>query len=98
MFPDVLAQVSTLLSNRSTSSLSRSPADTSFFCAVNDEPGPPRMWAMSVVTGSSPAQPAGPALSVIVQESFWPRVRSMAPFSAACMRVATYVVRSTVSL
>ena len=44
---------------------------------------------MSVVTGSSPAQPAGPALSVIVHESFWPRVRSTAPFSAACIRVAT---------
>ena len=98
MLPDVFAQVSTLLSNRAISSLSRRPAETSFLLAVNDEPGPPRMWAMSVVTGSRPAQPAGPALSVIVQESFSPRVRSTAPFSAACISVATYVVRSTVSL
>ena len=53
---------------------------------------------MSVVTGSRPDQPAGPALSVIVQESFWPRVRSIAPLSAAYISVATYVVRSTDSL
>ncbi len=51
---------------------------------------------MSVVTGSSPAQPCGPALSVIVQSSLL-RERSTAPFSAAYIIVATYVERSTVS-
>jgi hypothetical protein len=97
MVPDDRPHVSTLLSKRSSSSLSRSPAETSFLEAVNDEPGPPRMWAVSVVTGSSPAQPCGPALSVIVQASSWLRVRSTAPFSAAYISVATYVVRSTFS-
>ena len=52
---------------------------------------------MSMVTGSSPAQPAGPFLSVMVQVSP-SRVRSTAPFSAAYISVATYVSRSTVSL
>ena len=76
---------------------SRLPASTSVGDATNDVPGPPSRCATPEVTGSRPAQPAAPCLSVIVQ-ALSPRSRSIAPFSAAYIRVATYCSSSTCSV
>ena len=65
--------------------------------AWNVPPGPPRRGATAAVTGSTLAQPASPALSVMVQVSP-SRFRSMAPCWAAQSREATKAWLSTVSV
>ena len=97
MKPASLAHERVADSKPESSLLSFWPASTSLGDAVNVSPGPPVSRATRWVTESSPAQPAGPALSVIAHSSPG-RARSTAPFSAACMMEATNACLSVFSV